>query len=95
MTTPDFNIQSPQEPISTTPIQPSSTDPTTAGEAARAHKTTKEFSTSTEISSIAELKELAPEVHEKMMIGIAFTIIRSMREHMDRLKKMMREGRER
>ena len=88
-----FNINPKSEPVSTAPIQPSSADPTTAGEAARAHKSKKDFSLDTEIGSLNELKDKAPEVYDKMMIGIAYSICRRMREHAERLKKTMRESR--
>lgn len=81
------------EPISTTPVQPSSANPSTAEAAATANATKKEFSMSTTIGSLTELKEKAPEVYDKMLEGIAMNIIKGMRKHMDRLKKLMRESR--
>lgn len=83
------------ESTSTASVQPSSANPKIAGDAAIANATKKDFSMSTEIGSLAELKKQAPEVHEKMMMGIAYGIVRDMRKHQERLKKMMREGRSR
>lgn len=76
-------------------VQPTSADPTTAGQVAQANASKKEFSTDTIIKNVADLKEQAPEVYQKMMEGIAMTIVREMKEHEERLKKMQREGRER
>ncbi|MFQ5728769.1 MAG: hypothetical protein ACE5GN_00210 [Waddliaceae bacterium] len=91
---PTININPESEPVSSTPIHPSSADPTTAGEVARANKNRKDFSLDTEIGSLNDLKDKAPEVYDKMMIGIAYSIVRRMRQHAEKLKKMMREGRE-
>jgi len=91
---PSFNIKS-SEPISTKPVQPAQ-DPTTAGNAAQANKTSKKsFDADTKISSVGDLREKAPEVFDKMMEGIAMNIISRMRKAQERLKKMWREGRQR
>ena len=83
------------EPVSTTPVQPSSADPATAGNVAAANKTTtKDFTIDTQIGSLNDLREKAPEVYDKMLMGIAQSIVARMREQQERLKKMMREGRE-
>ncbi|MGA8165350.1 MAG: hypothetical protein WB791_10100 [Waddliaceae bacterium] len=82
------------ESISTAPVQPSSANPSTAEASATANATKKEFSMDTTIGSVAELRRKAPEVYKKMLEGIAMTIIKSMRQHMAQLKKMMREARE-
>ena len=90
----DTIINTNSESISSSaPVQPSSTDPSVAGAAAatNASKDMKE-TTFTKVSSLAELKEKAPEVYEKMMQGIAQNIISEMRERQERLKKLMREG---
>lgn len=47
---------------------------------------------STPIGSMADLKMKAPELFDAMMRGLAETIVNEMREHQERLKKMMREG---
>lgn len=90
---PSFNIKS-SEPISTKPVQPSA-DPTTAGHAAQANKSKKDFDIDTKISSVGDLRKNAPEVFDKMMEGIAMSIISRMRKAQERLKEMWREGRER
>lgn len=78
---------------SSAPVQPSSKDPSVAGAVAATHasKDMKE-TTFTKVSSLAELKERAPEVYDVMMKGIAQNIISEMRERQERLKKLMREG---
>jgi len=83
-----------KEPISTTRVQPSSANPATAEAAAAASGAKKKFSMGTTISSMTELKERAPEVYDKMLEGIAMTIIKGMRQHMERMKKLMRKSRE-
>jgi len=82
------------EPITTSSVQPSSANPSTAEAQATANAGKKEISAATRISSLAELKEKAPKVYQKMMEGIAMNIVGDMREHQERLKKMMREGRD-
>lgn len=88
------NITGPPEPVSTTPVQPSANDPTTAAGAAQAHSGRKDFSLGTTLGSLSELKEKAPDVYNQMMMGIAYTVVKSMRQHEERLKEMWREGRE-
>lgn len=83
-----------KEPISRAPVQPSSSNPATAEAAAATSGSKKEFTMSTTINSMEELKEKAPEFYKKMMEGIAMTIIKDMRQHQERLKKMMRKSRE-
>jgi hypothetical protein len=89
----DTIINTASESISSAPVQPSSSDPSVAAAAAAANasKDMKE-TTFTKVGSLAELKEKAPEVYEKMMQGIAQNIISEMRERQERLKKLMREG---
>jgi hypothetical protein len=89
---PSFNPQS-SEPVSTAPVQPSA-DPTTAGNAAQANKTKKDFDAKTQISTLEDLRKAAPEVFKKMMEGIAMGIISKMRRAQDRLEEMWRESRE-
>lgn len=75
-------------------MQPSA-DPTTAGHAAQANKSKKDFDVDTKISSVGDLREKAPKVFDKMMEGIAMNIISKMRKAQERLKEMWREGRQR
>lgn len=82
------------EPISTAKAQPSSQNPATAEAAATTNASKKDFSTATEISSLSDLKDKAPEVWQKMMEGIAQKIISDMRQRQENLKKMWRESRE-
>ncbi len=84
------NIQN-TEPISTKPVQPTE-DATSQSLAASANKTKKDFSLDTKIGSLNELRAKAPEVYKQMMLGIAQNIIKRMREHQGRLKRMMRKG---
>lgn len=91
---PNFNISSNSEPISTKPVNPSQ-DPTSAGNAAQANKTSKkDFDVDTEIKSVGDLREKAPEVFDKMMEGIAMNIITKMRKAQERLKEMWRKSRQ-
>lgn len=51
------------------------------------------ISGATKISNLEDLREKAPEVYQKMLEGIAQTIVNQIKEHQDRLKKMMEEAR--
>lgn len=51
------------------------------------------YSASTTVSSLQELKEIAPDIYQKTLEGIAFHITCEMKHHQDRLKEMQREGR--
>ena len=89
---PNTNISS--ETTSTTQVQPTSQNAATAEASATANANKKDFDMDTKISDTADLKNKAPEVWDKMMQGIAQNIIKDMRQRQERLKKMMREGRE-
>lgn len=75
------------------PVQPTSQNATTAGNAAVANASKKDFSMDTKVDSMKSLKEEAPEVYKKMMEGIAMSVISSMRKRQERLKQMWREDR--
>ena len=47
----------------------------------------------TQVSSLEDLKNKAPEVYQKMMEGIAMKICNEMRSSQDRIKEMNREAR--
>jgi hypothetical protein len=53
-----------------------------------------DFSAATPISSMADLKEKAPELYKKMMQGLAQNIIGRMRDAQKRLKESMRKNRD-
>lgn len=92
----EINVNPPaEEPISTSAVQPSSADPSVAGNVAQANKTTsKSFDMSTSIGSLEELRQKAPEVYQKMMEGIAYTVVQSMQRHQEHLEKIWRENRQ-
>jgi hypothetical protein len=91
----NFNVSS-ESTSAAAPVQPSSADPSIAGNVAQASKTSKkDYEMSTQVSSLNELKEKAPEVYKKMMEGIAYSIIGRMRKAQEHLKEMWRESRER
>lgn len=52
----------------------------------------EEFSTSSKISSLEDLRIKAPKVWHAMLLGIAMNMCNHMREQQEHLKKMMREG---
>ncbi len=62
---------------------------TTAGASKSAHG---DYTMSTSVSSMADLKAKAPKVAEAMMMGIAQNIVNRMRKHAERLKKLMRDS---
>jgi hypothetical protein len=78
-----------------------SVDPTTpevqqaaATEAGATKKGTSpegEYTADSKISTMADVKEIAPKVYDSMMNGIATTIIKRMRSHQANLKKKWRE----
>ena len=78
----------------TAAVQPSSANPTTAGAAAQSNAP-NEYTSTTKIASLDDLKNKAPKVYDAMIKGICMSIIRDMREHQEHLKEMMRKGRER
>lgn len=45
------------------------------------------------ISSLDELRSKAPQVYDRMLMGIAMTICSEMRRRQDRLKQIMRNNR--
>ena len=51
------------------------------------------YTNKTQVKSLNDLKEKAPEVHKAMMEGIAQTIIRKMRAGQERLKRIWAENR--
>lgn len=76
-------------------VQPSSPSPNpTEGETKGSVKEAG-YDSKTRISSLADLKEKAPKVWEAMLLSIAQTICMNMDRANDRLKKLMREGRQR
>lgn len=77
------------------PVNPSSANAATAGAVASANAPSEGMGMNTKIHSLAELKKKSPKVYNKMMEGIAMNICGEMREHQDRLKKLMREGNQR
>lgn len=54
--------------------------------------TTGDFNASTPISSMADLKEKAPELYKAMMEGLAMNIVNEMRQHQEKLKEMQRQA---
>lgn len=91
-------MASPTHPVSNTPpappAAPSSAHAVTAGAVASANASPTDVNASTKIGSLSDLKRKAPELYQKMIEGIGMKICGEMREHQDRLKKLMREGRE-
>lgn len=73
----------------TTATAPSSANPSTAEAMASSNGGA---TTSTKIGSLNDLKEKSPELYNKMMQGIATNICNEMKDHQDRLKRLMREG---
>lgn len=51
-----------------------------------------DVNSATMVSSLAELKEKAPDVYKQTLKGIASTILGQMQRSQDRLKKIIREG---
>lgn len=51
------------------------------------------YTPSTKVSSLEELKRIAPEVYQKMLEGIAMNMVSQIKKQADRLKEIMREAR--
>jgi predicted nucleotidyltransferase len=81
------------DPITNTqPVSPSSTS-TSSSESPSGSSATTSYSTQTELSSLGDLKEKAPQVYDATMMGIAQSMISQMKRSQERLKEIMREGR--
>lgn len=72
---------------SSTPVAPA-----TAAEAAKSGSS-GQVNASTNISSLAELKEKAPKVYQQMMISVATTIVNDMKARQDHIKQIWAEAR--
>jgi len=88
MTAPISGVQPQSSPPPV--VAPSSANPATAGAVASANG--GEANSTTKISSIEDLKKKSPELYQKMLEGIGMAICNDMKEHQNRLKKLMREG---
>lgn len=73
------------------PSEPSATETTTTTSTTTTSKPAT-FNAATSISSMADLKEKAPDVYNAMMQGIAMTICNEMKHHQDKLKEMQRQA---
>jgi len=82
------------QPEASLPVAPSAANPTTAG-AIASQNSQGGPTTSTKISSMADLKREAPEMYNKMLESIGMKICHDMKDHQDRLKRLMREGNQR
>lgn len=88
-------ILQPEQPVvPPSAVQPSSANAATAGQVAQGTQSSQPVSTMTQINSMGELKRKAPEVYEKMMEGIAMSVIQRNKEAQDRLKELWRKARE-
>lgn len=54
--------------------------------------TAGEFNASTQIGSMSDLKDKAPELYKAMMQGLATNICNDMKDHQERLKEMQRQA---
>lgn len=54
--------------------------------------TASDFNASTQIGSMSDLKDKAPELYKAMMQGLATNICNDMKDHQDRLKEMQRQA---
>lgn len=72
-----------------------SSTPVTPASAAEASKSTSsgQVTSSTNISSIADLKAKAPKVYHQMMLGIATVIVNEMKARQDHIKEIWAEAR--
>lgn len=90
MTAPNMPVH-----LQTTPVQAATQtaktgpDNVTAGNIAQSQGS---LTTSTTISSLDQLKKKAPKLYKQMLEGIAMNICRDMKDHQERLKKLMREA---
>lgn len=84
------HVPSPQ-PVPASANAPSASDPTTAGAAAAANA---EPTSMTTVSSLGALRQKAPKLYNQLMISIGYSCCRSMERSNERVKQMMREGRQ-
>lgn len=87
---PTPNVPSTPPPQNVAPVNPTSTDATTAGAIAQANYDSV-VSGDTNFSSLADLRRKAPKLYNMMMQGIAWNIITEMQHHQARLKSMWDE----
>jgi hypothetical protein len=89
----DFgNPLSSPEPVSSHPTAETvSKDGVTQAGAVQSNAGEKATS-STKIRTLADLKSKAPEIWQKMLESLGMKICNEMRQHQERLKKLMREG---
>lgn len=71
--------------------QSSSTGAVVAGSAAGKAGGLSEVTSSSSISSVAELRSKAPEIYQKMLEGIAMNICNKMKRNQEDLKKLRQE----
>ncbi len=81
-------VQAPAPTMSTTAVNAS--DPTVAAGAVSSH--TGDVSSSSTVSSLADLKRKAPKVYKMMMQGIAYGMIQKMQHDQDHLTQIMKEA---
>lgn len=68
------------------------TDATTAAGAASSNRDPNQVKMSDTISNLAQLREKAPTVYDRMMMGIATNICNQMKRQQERLKQTIRQG---
>lgn len=90
MTTPIPQSQAQTPAVTAT--TPSSANAATAGAVASANSG-GELNTNTKINSMDDLKKKAPKLYQKMLEGIGMAICNDMRDHQERIKRLMRESR--
>ena len=71
-------------------VNPTSTDPTTAGAVAQSNADGA-VTGNTKFNSMEDLRKKSPKLYNMMMQGIAWNIIKEMDHHQERLKKMWKE----
>lgn len=53
----------------------------------------KNYNASTQIASLADLKEKAPDLYKAMLEGVGMKIVNEMKDHQQRIKELNAEGR--
>ena len=76
------------------PVGTNASSATNSPNPANAGAAAAELDTTQAVSNMSQLKDIAPDVYNKMMQGIATNICSDMKSHQDRIKKIMRKNRQ-
>lgn len=92
MSTPNIASPTPSEPSPSTSSSTKAPDAVTAGNIAAGTQGSGSYTAATKVSTMASLRKVAPKIYRAMEEGLATNICRESQDHIERFKKLMREG---